>query len=299
MTNKIIHIGFPKTGTTFLQNEIFPRIPIPYADFKESSMVLGKLVYADPLDYDLNAIKSVVDQKSRNDACLFSFENLAGSPFYYKGVNRSQIPHQLKKLGFNKVMITIRNQVSAIDSYYRQYVVQGGTLSFKAFLDLEDKRVWQSKYFNLNYLKYHETLSIYREVFGEENLLVLNQEMLRDDQSEFLSRLYTFIGLKPKHVKGSKKTVNQSLTNASLFLLRIVNHFTYSPVSPYHWLSSKIENKLFFKVLAVIIDPYFMKFFSRKRSFVSRGEFKSKIEDIYRPSNEKLFLDFKIDYHSS
>lgn len=296
MPEQIIHIGFPKTGTTYLQTTVFPFLDVSFVGFKESASILGKLVYADRLDYEISEVVKKISDYQDDKPLLFSFENLAGSPFYYKGLNRSSIPDKLKDLGFTKIIITIRNQQSAIDSYYRQYVVQGGTLNFSEFLDLENKRPWQSKYFNLNYLKYDALLSVYEEVFGRENVLVLSQEMLMDTQNVYFEKLMRFMNLPKMQIEKAQEGVNVSLTNLSLYILRFVNHFTYSSISPHHMLSDRIKNTYFFKFLAILFDPYIGRFFSKKSSFIKRKNLESQLNEIYASSNESLYSNFGIDY---
>ncbi|MEM6641971.1 MAG: sulfotransferase domain-containing protein [Bacteroidota bacterium] len=296
MADRLIHIGFPKTGTTYLQSSIFPHLGVNYVDFRTSAAILNKLVYADPLDYNEVEIIEQLRDISKGVRTLFSFENLAGSPFYYKGLNRGLIPRSLKSLGFSKVIITIRNQQTAIESYYRQYVVQGGTLNFLEFLDLKDKRPWQSKFFNINYLKYDLILQKYVEVFGPENVLVLSQEMLRESRAAYVNKLCSFLGCEYMEPKELSTKSNRSLTDLSLLVLRLVNHFTYSAISPHHLISDNLSNVYFFKFLAVIFDPYFGRLFSGKKVLVEHYGLTSQIREIYRSSNEELNTKFGIDY---
>ncbi len=298
MSDQIIHIGFPKTGTTYLQENVLPYLDVTFEGFKSSASVLGKLVYADPLDYDIEEIIQKIKLNQSDKPHLYSFENLTGSPFYYKGLNRSTIPQKLKELGFSKVVITIRNQMSAIDSYYRQYVVQGGTLGFRSFLDLDNQRPWQSKFFNMNYLKYDILLRRYCDVFGAENVLVISQEELRKSEEKCIASLTHFLGVKLKERTNPRKSENVSLTNLSLRILRFMNHFTYSSISPHHLISSRFSNTTFFKFLAVIFDPYFGRIFSKKRSFVDRFKLRSQLKQLYADSNEALYSNFGIDYRN-
>ncbi len=279
----IVHVGFPKTATTYLQQVVFPHLKgVDYYDFYHSSKCLQPLVYADPLDYQIDALQANLDLQDR---ALYSYENLTGSPFYYKGIGRSQVPLQLRQLGFKKVIMTVRPQLSAIDSYYRQFVQQGGTLSFKDFLDLSDKRVLPDKYFRLGYLKYDKLIHIYQDTFDKQNVLVLNMEDLVHNQEFFYAQLYSFLGVKRVETL-AKKRANASLSNASLGLLRWVNRFTYSNVSPYHWLSPNIHTRYVWKIMAKVIDPYLLGWTGR-RTFINKPT-RAYLASYYEETNQAL-----------
>ena len=118
MSNRVIHIGFPKTATTFLQWEVFPQLKgINYIDYNACRKLFPYLISLDKLDYELEPVRSAMVQHEKTEATnLYSFESLCGSPYAYKGMNRSSIAHGLRDLGFNKVIITVRDQAKAIDS---------------------------------------------------------------------------------------------------------------------------------------------------------------------------------------
>lgn len=294
MPTKIVHIGFPKTATTFLQWSIFPNLKgVEYVNYAQCRSIFQPLIYSDPLDYSIEAIQDLLVQSEL--PTLYSFESLAGSPFYYKGIGRSAIAHSLKSLGFDKVIITIRKQTKAIDSYYRQYVVQGGTLSFRNWLDLSNRRPIPQKYFLTGYLEYDKLIDHYLEVFGQENVLVLSQEELQSNKFDFLRKIESFTH---SHYIANEvdSRANTALTNLSILLLRFINHFTYSSVRPFHLVSNRFSNRLIWKFFAVVLDPYIFKFFSKRKSFLEKYSLIETIESIYEKSNKKLEVDCNIDF---
>ena len=214
MASPIIHIGYPKTGTTYLQKNIYPHLQgIKFYDYKIADDLFYELIYLDDLDYDGDKEKEkfrpLLDSTENS---LFSFESLTGAPFIYKGANRSLIPSRLKNLGFEKVIITIRNQVDIIDSLYRQYVVQGGVMKFKDFLDIDQKWKLSVRPFHTGYLNYDKLASRCIEVFGKENVLILQQENFRGEFDEIRKKLIHFTG-STGFVPGKPDRSNESLTN--------------------------------------------------------------------------------------
>lgn len=292
MPDQIVHIGYPKTATTFLQWNIFPHLKnIHYVNYQTCREVFQQIIYSDPLDYSVELVKEKMIQ--REGSVLYSFESLAGSPFYYKGIGRSNIPFVLRSLGFNKVIITIREQTKAIDSYYRQYIVQGGTLSFRNWLDMADRKPIAQKYFQLGYLKYDKLIDKYNEIFGKENILILTQESLKDDSNEFIAKIQKFTNSKYEIHKERK--ANESLSNLSISVLRFFNHFLFSSVRPFHLFSERLTNRSLWKFFAVILDPYLLHFFSRKKSYVKKYRLEKNIQSVYAESNLRLKNNFGID----
>lgn len=294
--SRIVHVGLPKTATTFLQWKVFPYLAgLHYVDYSACTKIFQQIIYGDPLDYSIEEIKT--ELVSKEQPTLYSFESLAGSPFYYKGIGRSTVPQTLKALGFDKVIITIRNQEKAIDSYYRQFVAQGGTLSFKNWLDLNDRRPIPQKYFRHSYLKYDGLLRKYLHVFGKENILLLTQEELNEDREKFINKIAAFTHSSYKVPPDfNPKKSNQSLTNLSILLLRFINHFTFSSIRPFHMVSRHISSRTAWKLFAAVLDPYLIRFFSRRRSYISKYRLEQEIQALYKKSNEELRKDWGIDY---
>ncbi|GAB4247520.1 MAG: hypothetical protein Tsb0034_26760 [Ekhidna sp.] len=290
MADRIIHIGFPKTGTTFLQKNVFPNLKgIAYHDYKVADELFYETIYLDDLDYDADYNRERIASSFSNDEnTLFSFESLAGAPYIYKGVNRSLIPSRLRKIGFNKVIISMRNQCDMLDSLYRQYVVQGGVMKFKDFVDLDEKWKLSIRPFYLGYLEYDKLVEKYVSVFGRENVLLLQQEDLRNNQEDLVAKLVAFTGAK-KLMKNKKGPSHESLTNLSIHLLRFCNHFIFTSQKPNNLIWNKINTWFVRRFFAVILDPFLFRFVSSKKSFVNSAMI-GKIKSRYEVSNRRLEL---------
>lgn len=285
----VVHIGFPKTATTFLQWEIFPNLQaINYLDYRTCEKVFPELIYRDDYDYNVKKVKSILQPLLTETDNLCSFEALAGAPFIYKGLGRSAIPKRLKELGFDKVIITVRDQVDMIDSLYRQYVIQGGVMRFKDFLNKEEKWNLYVRAFNLDYLNYHKTVTHYFQEFGKSNVLVLRQEDLKSNKKQYIDNILEFVGKKlevDSHARSTK--VNQSLSNLAILALRITNHFIFTSQKPNHLIWNKISTKYVSKVFIAILEPYFFRFFTSRKRFLSDHD-TSFIRSYYSESNKVL-----------
>lgn len=282
----VVHIGYPKTGTTFLQWEIFPHMKdYQYIDYHTCKGIFQEVIYLDDLDYNHGDVQSRLNKVIHQSNVIASFEALTGAPFTFKGLGRSNIPYRLENLGFEKIIITIRNQVEIIDSLYRQYVIQGGVMKFKDFLNLNSKWNPYLRAFDLNYLKFHSLIECYFNVFGKENVLVLPQELLKSNAKEYYMRLFGF--LNDEAGANSSKKVNASLSNLSINLLRIINHFTFNSQRPNQLITNHLSSKNVSKLFMKLIDPYILRFISSRRSFLSLEQM-DHIKKFYSGSNIEL-----------
>ncbi len=284
----IVHIGFPKTATTFLQWEIFPNLKgINYVDYRTCEKIFPDLIYLDELDYDKTDVKKRLDKMMAPGDNLLSFESLVGAPFIYKGQGRSLIPARLNELGFGKVIITIRNQVEMYDSLYRQYVIQGGVMSFRNFLNADKKWNYYVRAFNPGYLYYDLLIEKYQAQFGKENVLILEQEGLKRDKNQFLDQIQKFTNSQLLENRPTGRKVNKSMSNLSIRVLRIVNHFIFTSQKPNNLIWNAISTRNVSRIFIAILEPFFFNFISSRKSFLS-PEDKQYIEKKYAESNSRL-----------
>ena len=118
----IFHIGLHKTGTTFLQRYVFPKLKNV------------NLFCTDGRPF--NGIEDLEKDKIN----LISIENLSGSPFSSNEFTRYTIMEELAKLYPNaKIIVTFRNKNSWLKSLYSQYIKTGGTYTYPE---------WRKKIFN-------------------------------------------------------------------------------------------------------------------------------------------------------
>lgn len=287
MPDRIVHIGFPKTATTFLQKGVFPFLEnTRYVDFRDCEKVFDEVVFLDDFDFDIQHTKSKLEEYYDSRTSLFSLESLVGAPFILKGANRSQIPRRLKILGINKIIITLRKQTDIVDSMYRQYIYQGGTVKFADFLNLDKKRSLYARPFNIDYLKYDQLVKEYQTLFGKENVLVVPHESLKKNASQFLNQLSNFICNHDFSIK-LEKLQNESLSNLSTNLLRIINHFAFSGMKPNNLVWNGFSTRIIKKIFQVILDPYFFSFFSNKNSYLNPDQ-SAKLKKYFLNSNKRL-----------
>ena len=114
----IVHIGYPKTGTTYLQSSILNNFSkVDFFGYKKCEQIFLPSIFMDEIRYDEEQLRQQIKSLVGNNPALFSFEALVGRAFHDNGMHSSTIARRLRQLGYTKVIITIRNQI--IDGGHR------------------------------------------------------------------------------------------------------------------------------------------------------------------------------------
>jgi hypothetical protein len=254
MSRHIIHIGYPKAGSKFLQ-AWFERHP--------------ELCY---VPQGIGGFRNVYEMARPSERSfkyyVTSYEGLS-SPHGSAGeipleVSAAWMTHteRMKKdqagvcdalKGFfpgSRVIIVTRGFKGVIRSGYSQYVRSGGVLHNSKTLPegvQADAFRYVSVFYDFDYL-----IGLYAEAFGEENLIVLPYELIRDDQDKFLAVLEERLGL--EHVEIKLGRLNPSLSPEELYWYPLISRAVSAAASRlgparyrriYGWYVGKtMENRL-------------------------------------------------------
>lgn len=278
----IVHIGYHKTGTTYLQNKIFPSIyGINYYGDKEYGNFLKSVLLKNSLEFDPKEVSASLDTSS---TALYSKEALVGTMGL--GTYNAEIAHRLARIGAERIIITIRNQPDMLEGIYRQYIQQGGVLKPKEFFQEDFQR------FKWNYLDYYSLIHHYAEIFGKENMLIILHERLKHEQEAVLSEIANFLNTKAAEPIQNSAS-NRSLSSISIKMLRIINHFTYNSYRPSNLLSNKITTWKFRYMLQSFIDPYIVNKLFNNQPLVPK-QYQKEANRIYVAGNDKLNKEFAL-----
>ncbi|RLF30481.1 MAG: hypothetical protein DRJ99_02410 [Thermoplasmata archaeon] len=209
----ILHLGMPKTGSTFLQWDFFRYArDINFLFKKEGLKKLLMEIRNIDKDIDYEEIKQKFSQYLVNDKPnLVSEENLYCS-MWDKRDDRFILLDRIKHIFPNaKIIIGIRDKKKALVSWYKQYVAVGGTFSFDDFID---------KVMNLNKLNYEPYIQKLHELFGADNVFVFTMSDLIKNRNETVRKLCEFIGCQIPQYKVWKRNVGygKNQLKISLFL---------------------------------------------------------------------------------
>lgn len=317
-----IHVGMPKTGTTFLQHQVFPYVKdVHYWKMFEHPVTyyLERLSNNNYLTYPeewKQQVKTHVAQ-SKKGKNLISFEGFFGS---YTNNYKSNFTNSLalKELFPDaRIILVIREQCALIESNYAQVIKEGYGRSFKQYVNYSrgkfgNNRSESTVSLNIESLHYTGYVRNYVEQFGKENVLVLPYEMLRSAPEVYLERLSRFMDVEIEQPeKSGSKHMKVSLSHSGLGVTRFLNRFFVSritngggfiPRTPYYnALRHRGQTSAVFRLAAAVsngISPLsiarlFGVFDKRKHRLMSPA-IKAELRELYAASNRELDEEFQL-----
>ena len=211
--NLTIHVGLHKTGTTFLQKEIFSKIP------------------------DINFVRSAEIWKihiDKNKINLISNECLSSDePHFWEfgATGRYEILNHLKQLFFDaKIILGIRNFDAWLKSCYKQYIVCGGILKFDDYCNKYRKHF-------INMQEYEDKI---RDTFTD--VLVYRQEDLLRNRDKTINNICRFIGVNAPEYSNVKRNISPK--PYQLELRRRMNKFMKSEFNDAPFFTDMIIREL-------------------------------------------------------
>jgi hypothetical protein len=201
MTPILVHIGYHKTGTNWLQEVFFGDPATGYRWLGKSPLThpVNRLIRDRPLDFDTAAVREafeplVNDAQAAGVMPVLSAPRLSGHP-YSGGYDAKMIADRVKAVFPEaRILIVIREQRSMILSTCKQYVNAGGVCTTEQFLHPAQKRGWRVPGFAFGHFEYDHLIGYYRSLYGPEAVLTLPYEQLRQDGPGFLKAIARFAG---------------------------------------------------------------------------------------------------------
>jgi len=224
MTNGItIHIGMPKSASTFLQESIWKQderilsclpgtsnrsFSVPTDEMRPIAVQMGEvltdIMRLEDHKYDMNhhLFSDVAKSfQESNRFKLISNEGLACANYApYAWNSRSIIATRLASLFPKaKILIIIRNQKEFFPSWFVQMKNTGQNLTRQhTFIEMLEDQIELEK-MGISSLwglcDYDELYSAYAKAFGAESVHVIPYELLKDNAQEFMYRVNDIVGL--------------------------------------------------------------------------------------------------------
>lgn len=227
MTEPVIHIGYHKTGTTWLQRRLFASAELGYRRIRltQDGVDLYRVH-----DFDFDAARCRADMAAKIERCeregvipVISMMRLSGNP-HSGGYDSRSLADRIAEVFPNaRVLVVIREQRSMILSTYAQYVKMGGPCSLSTYLLAPDDS--RRPGFRFEQFRYDRLVAHYQRRFGKERLLVETYERFRDAPQPFAERVAAFAGGKAPPPEAEEEVLNRSLGPLALSLLRWLNPF--------------------------------------------------------------------------
>jgi hypothetical protein len=305
LLNPLIHIGYHKTGSTWLQKHLFDNpergffrlsgkiISKNHVGLKPTTRFSRKFVFEPggsiyaPGEFSVDRMSELLSECNvqPSGVAVLSDERLSGQP-ETGGFDSYKICKRLSKV-FNspKIFIVIREQKSLIASCYMDFLLKGGTESLLEYMNPTEGG---SPKFKKSYLEFHHLISKYFEIFKKENVLVLPYEMFRDNPEDYFIRLGDFAGVEIPRGLPVKERVNAKINTYWESKFRYFNWLTRqgSPYGNHPLYMGKTIHKL-----GRSISKRLMKLISEENEKKERSEQKNIIEksigELYKESNKK------------
>ena len=208
MRKIFIHVGLPKTGTTFLQEKVFPKMDVNFI-YKEN-LVTAKL--------SLDKVNLISDEDLSHKIDIF-------------GTNKYEIANRIHRLFPNaKIIVVFREKEKWLKSLYNQYLKS----FYRPYISFEKFRNIMIESGALEFDKYEQHL---KNLF--DDVLVLQFEDMKKDVYEFVSKICEFMGVDVPDFDTTP--VNVSLNERQLKLIQFVKARNISL-----WWKKKIVELLIF-----------------------------------------------------
>ncbi len=234
--NIILHVGLGKTGTTFLQKKVFPFIENNFYGgvFTQTPSVLDKisdLIYKNDMKFyksiEIENTKNKVNnfvQTLKEENIIYSDEGFVAQP-YYKNSNNNNVNNAIKQIFPNaKIFFVFRKQSDWIYSYYCHLSKVG---KFNNYTSLDNYMGYKQGVFtknghlDINQLNWGIIYNKYAKLFGENNVLAIPYELMKEAPVEFLSKFYEFFGIESYYPESFEKVNARSeklITEINLLL---------------------------------------------------------------------------------
>ncbi|MGI9413032.1 MAG: sulfotransferase [Hyphomicrobiales bacterium] len=302
----LIHMGYHKTGTSWLQVYLFGRddrgfmplapqgIPKP----KTRAKYLGKYFYDDgggrllpPFESRIGEVRDFLSglDLSCGRVPVISSEGLAGNP-HFGGAGSKDIANRLMEaFPQARIFIVIREQVSMILSTYFHFLRKGGFLTLPDYLGEHfGARVPR---FTPAHYRYDRLIGYYQQLFGADNVLVQTYETFCKEPETFVRTLGDFSGADLPLDLEYERPINEGLPRVVEYHTRHLNPLVrraslngYSTLSPSDANDIRRNGLIWLrKCLAKAVPE------GSERKFVSRvrSEIQETVAGYYTESNNR------------
>jgi len=200
-TKVFVHVGYGKTATSWLQDKIFAKLdPEIYLGKREEDFPrwMIDINYLDPIAYDQRREQMRTDLDARltdKSTAIISSE-----AFTNLGALHQQA-HRIKDLFSEpRIVLVLRHPIKWLISNYKYCVeYEDFHLNFEDYLDFGERRtpfaLEKRPPFYLPDFFYDETVPLYQNLFGHDDVLVLRYEDFVSQPVEFGDKLGQFLGM--------------------------------------------------------------------------------------------------------
>ncbi|UGV40305.1 hypothetical protein J7W08_09485 [Methanococcoides orientis] len=297
MESPIIHIGYHKTGTTWFQNNFYPKITnIQYID---RNFVQNLFIKERSFHFDENEVKKNLSTNFINSKRIVLCEEELSGNIHSGGLHgclTKEMSYRIKAVFPNgKIIIFIRNQIDMITSIYLQYLKKGGNYNINEYLYHTYTHNNRFPLFSFEHLNYIQIITHYETLFGKENVHVYLYEDFLKDNDQFIKNFASEFNLEYsfKDMDFSKRNIKYK--RCTFHLSKLLNSFTKHDVLNKYYL---INVPYLYDISRTILKKldkalYFDKAVDNE-SVLGNGNIKY-IKKYYKLCNNELKSKYKLD----
>lgn len=276
----VIHIGYPKTATTWLQDEYFPKVENFH--FESWRVVNRYFLLSDSFLFDPVYAKEELNPKEKNLLLSSEFLTTAINFGWHCGNYSISSAHKLRATYPDAtIVVFIRRQQSLICSAYQQYIKNGGTFSFKKWL-------YSGEVFSFEHLLFDKLVGLYDSLFGSDNVKIYIYEDFRINSKQFLLDFSSDLGFTVDINNVSLKPINVGLRKGVVPIQRFLNLFYRKPIGRKRYLMhipgmTSVARQLMKRINKLSIFGNFMS----DKNMLSKRDL-DYIKNFYAQSNANL-----------
>jgi len=296
MATKLLHLGLPKCGSTFLQKVIYPEIEkeTNIKHYKKKEFINGMEKQIFDLLENENKLENDLP-----DSFILSNESLYSKKGEFNNISET---FKLIKKNFSDdtiILIVIRNPYEFLNSIYIQSIQTMNIVKPENFFYIEKNNVIKKKdKYNLQDFDYNYLISLYKSYF--KKVIVVKHESLHD--LSFLQEIFklndSFIKkLKEKKNEVHKKSISKQSIKIIFFLNKFINlnklEFFLKKLS--RKISKNIFEKILNKIFKFIRPKYFFrhvidkKFITYKKYYINKSFIPIDIDQMIKNYNKLKF----------
>lgn len=285
----LVHVGFAKTGTSFLQDRVFADQNKGYFSLWGHDGVATELfVLTHDEDFDPASVRSRFerDTTSAPEALVrvVSHEGLSGNA-HHDWRATHHVPERIRAVFPEaRVLICIREQKSLIYALYNQDIRNGRSISMDSFIAHRPEGYRSHCRFE-NY-KYHRIVEKYFEAVGREKVLVVPFESFTADPRRFEETIHRFAGSGAALMDRYPRD-NPSIGPIGLEIIRRFNHVIQRPDGADRRRGAGRAHRLMVSA-ASRIDRLAPKRVNRSREAAMKALIAERLEGYYAASNRRL-----------
>jgi hypothetical protein len=212
MQRHLVHVGYPKAGSTTLQAWFESRPELVFAPDAIGGVTSAPAIASHVADTD-DAPRWVV---TSSEWLMVPSDAPTAPPTEPIAARRRRVCARLRTMfGDATILIVTRGFRSVMASTYSEVLRWGLALSFKEVVSLYQESPEFEGWRMADVFDYDASLRLYTDTFGAERVVVLPLELLRDDPRGFLARLEQLLDLEPRSEQPPWQ--RRSLSGAELY----------------------------------------------------------------------------------